>query len=101
MVVHERALSPFVQRLMQELLYTLWDLSLQVGHSLRSLEDCVAMARTDFPSRTSMQEARLIAGDRRLFTRFRRVLRDNVYRHDFGEFLKMTLAERDQRYRKF
>src|SRR5438874_5459910 len=101
MVVYDGALSPFVQRLMQELLYTLWDLGLQVGHSLRSLADCVAMARTDFPSRTSMQEARLIDGDRKLFTRFRRVLRDNVYRHDFGEFLAMTLAEREQRYRKF
>jgi [protein-PII] uridylyltransferase len=101
MVVYDGALSPFVQRLMQELLYTLWDLGLQIGHSLRSLEDCVAMARTDFPSRTSMQEARLIDGDRKLFTRFRRVLRDNVYRHDFGEFLAMTLAEREQRYRKF
>ncbi|MGH8722432.1 MAG: nucleotidyltransferase domain-containing protein, partial [Burkholderiales bacterium] len=101
MVVYDGALSPFVQRVMQELLYTLWDLGLQVGHSLRSLEDCVAMARTDFPSRTSMQEARLIEGDRRLFTRFGRVLRDNVYRQDFGEFLAMTLAEREQRYRKF
>jgi [protein-PII] uridylyltransferase len=101
MVVYDGALSPFVQRLMQELLYTLWDLGLQVGHSLRSLEDCVAMARTDFPSRTSMQEARLIAGDRPLFTRFGRILRDNVYRQDFGEFLAMTLAEREQRYRKF
>src|SRR5438874_4325805 len=101
MVVYDGALSPFVQRLMQELLYTLWDLGLQVGHSLRSLADCVAMARTDFPSRTSMQEARLIDGDRKLFTRFRRVLRDNVYRHDFGEFLAMTLAEREQRYGKF
>jgi [protein-PII] uridylyltransferase len=86
---------------MQELLYTLWDLGLQVGHSLRSLEDCVAMARTDFPSRTSMQDARLIAGDRPLFTRFRRILRDNVYRQDFGEFLATTLGEREQRYRKF
>ncbi len=101
MVVYDGEQTPFVQRVMQELLYALWDLGFQVGHSLRSLEDCVAMARTDFPSRTSMQEARLIAGDRPLFTRFRRVLRDNVYRHDFGEFLKMTLAERDQRYRKF
>src|SRR5438105_2495920 len=101
MVVYDGALSPFVQRLMQELLYTLWDLGLQVGHSLRSLEDCVAMARTDFPSRTSMQEARLIDGDRKLFTRFRRVLRDNVYRQDFGGFRAMTLAEREQRYRKF
>src|SRR6266849_1587158 len=101
MVVYASELSPYVQRTMQELLYSLWDLGLQVGHSLRSLDDCVAMARTDFPSRTSMQEARFLAGDRPLFTRFRRVLRDNVYRHDFGEFLAMTLAEREQRYRKY
>jgi [protein-PII] uridylyltransferase len=100
MVVYDGELPPFVQRLTQELLYTMWDLGLQVGHSLRSLDDCVAMARTDFPSRTSMQETRLVAGDRRLFTRFRRVLRDNVYRHDFEQFLATTLAERDQRYRK-
>ena len=100
MVVYDDALSPWLQRLMQELLYTLWDLGLQVGHSLRSLEDCVAMARTDFPSRTSMQEARLLLGDRALFARFRRLLRDNVYRQDFEQFLAQTLAERDQRYRK-
>jgi [protein-PII] uridylyltransferase len=101
MVVYDGELTPFVQRLTQELLYTMWDLGLQVGHSLRSLDDCVAMARTDFPSRTSMQETRIIAGDRRLFATFRRVLRDNVYRHDFEQFLATTLAERDQRYRKY
>src|SRR5688572_26458073 len=101
MIVYDGALSPFVQRVMHELLYTLWDLGFQVGHSLRSLDDCVAMARTDFPSRTSMQEARLIEGARRPFARFGRVLRDNVYRKDFGEFLTMTLSEREQRYRKF
>src|SRR6266850_1516004 len=101
MIVYDGELSPYVQRVMQELLYTLWDLGLQVGHSLRSLEDCVAMARTDFPSRTSMQAARLIAGDRPLFARFGRILRDNVFRQDFGEFLAQTLAEREQRYRKF
>src|ERR671923_1071304 len=100
MVVYDGELSPYVQRVMQELLYTLWDLGLQVGHSLRSLGDCVAMARTDFPSRTSMQEARLVVGDRKLFQRFGRVLRDNVYRHDFEQFLATTLAEREQRYRK-
>jgi len=100
MVIHDGDLTPYVQRLTQEVLYTLWDLGLQVGHSLRSLTDCVAMARTDFPSRTSMQEARYLAGSRRLFNRFRRVLADNVYRRDFAQFLETTLAERDQRYRK-
>src|SRR5213594_1931823 len=101
MVVYDGELSPYVQRMMQELLYSLWDLGLQVGHSLRSLDDCVAMARTDFPSRTSMQEARFLAGDRRLFARFRRVLRENVYRRDFAQFLETTLGERDQRYRRY
>ncbi|MGH7310614.1 MAG: DUF294 nucleotidyltransferase-like domain-containing protein, partial [Candidatus Rokuibacteriota bacterium] len=100
MVVHDGELSPYVQRITQELLYTLWDLGLQVGHSLRSLEDCVAIAGTDLPSRTSMQEARFLVGDRALFGRFQRVLRENVYRRDFEQFLAAMLAERDQRYRK-
>ena len=100
MVIYDGKMSPYVQRLMQELLYSLWDLGLHVGHSLRSLDDCVAMARTDFPSRTSMQEARFLAGDRRLFARFQRVLRQEVFRRDFGQFLETTLVERDARYRK-
>src|SRR5438552_13722098 len=100
MVVYDGELTKYVQRVTQELLYTLWDLGLQIGHSLRSLDDCVAMARTDLPSRTSMQEARLVAGDRRLFRHFGRVLRENVYRRDFEQFLAAMLAERDQRYRK-
>ena len=101
MVIYDGEMGPFVQRVTQGLLYTLWDLGLTVGHSVRSLPDCVAMARTDFASRTSMQEARYVVADRRLFQRFRKVLAENVYRKDFGQFLETALAERDQRYRKF
>src|SRR5262249_62383235 len=90
MVVYDGELSPYVQRMMQELLYSLWDLSLQVGHSLRSLDDCVAMARTDFPSRTSMQEARFLAGDRRVFPRLSRVLREHADRRHFAQYLHTT-----------
>src|SRR3989442_163231 len=100
MVVYDGEMSPYVQRMMQELLYSLWDLGSQVGKGVRWLDDCVGMARTDFPSRTSMQEARFLAGERRLFARFQRVLRENVFRRDFGQFLETTLVERDARYRK-
>src|SRR5206468_384509 len=47
------------------------------------------------------ETARLQPGDRRLFGRFRRVLRENVYRRDFAKFLETTLTERDQRYRRY
>ena len=100
MLTYEGAMGPYVQRMAQELLYTLWDLGLHVGHSCRSLADCLAIARTDFPSRTSMLAASWIAGDRALFRTFRRTLRDNLYRKDFAGFLATTLTERDQRYRK-
>lgn len=99
MVIH-RGESPALQRITQELLYTLWDLGLQVGHSVRSLEDCQAIARTDLLSRTSMMEARYIAGDKALFRAFGKTLAENVYRKDFARFLEDTLAERDSRYRK-
>ena len=101
MVIYDGDMGPYAQRVTQGLLYALWDLGLQVGHAVRSLPDCLAMARTDFPSRTSMQEARFLVGDRRLFNRFRKVLAENVYQKDFAQFLETTLAERDQRYRKF
>src|SRR5678815_5151719 len=101
MLIYDGEMGPYVQRVTQGLLYALWDLGLQVGHAVRSLPDCLAMARTDFPSRTSMQQARYLVGDRRLFNRFRKVLAENVYQKDFAQFLETTLAERDQRYRKF
>src|SRR5215470_15680958 len=101
MVIYDGEMGPYVQRVTQGVLYALWDLGLSVGHAVRSLPDCLAMARTDFPSRTSMQQARCLVGDRRLFNRFRKVLAENVYQKDFAQFLETTLAERDQRYRKF
>ncbi|MFQ5520352.1 MAG: [protein-PII] uridylyltransferase, partial [Candidatus Methylomirabilia bacterium] len=101
MVIYEEEMAPFVQGVTQELLYTLWDLDLEVGHSCRSLSDCLAIATTDFPSRTSMQEARYLAGDWRLFRRFRRLLSEAVYRKNFPQFLETTLRERDHRYRRY
>lgn len=100
MLIHGGEVTPYVQRMAQEILYTLWDLGLRVGHACRSLADCLAIARTDLPSRTSMQAARVLAGDRRLFATLQRTLRREVYRKDYPEFLRQTLAERDERYRK-
>src|SRR6266403_5706650 len=87
MVIYDGEMGPYVRRATQGLLYTLWDLGLTIGHAVRSLPDCLAMARTDFPSRTSMQQARFLVWDRRLFNRFRKVLAENVYQKDFAQFL--------------
>ncbi len=100
MLIHQGEVTPYVQRMAQEILYTLWDLGLRVGHACRSLDDCLAIARTDLPSRTSMQAARVLAGDSRLFRQLQQTLRREVYRRDYPEFLAQMLTERDERYRR-
>ena len=45
------------------MLYILWDLKLKVGHSSRTVKDCVRLGREDITIRTALLEHRFIAGD--------------------------------------
>jgi [protein-PII] uridylyltransferase len=45
----------------------LWDLKYQLGHSLRSIDDCVALAREDLTARTALMESRYLLGNLALF----------------------------------
>jgi len=87
--------------MMQELLYSLWDLGLQVGHSLRSLDDCVAMARTDFHRAALDAGGAVPGGDRRLFGRFGKVAAGERLPARLRPVLETNLDERDQRYRRY
>jgi [protein-PII] uridylyltransferase len=65
---------PEWNRLTETLLYTLWDLGLKVGHSVRSVEECVKVANSDMQSKTSLIESRLVYGDNALFNRLQSVV---------------------------
>ena len=82
-------------------LYFLWDLGLKVGHATRSVEQCLAGAEGDVTVRTSLIDARLLAGDAPLFDAFQgRFLRFRAER-GAGEFIAAKQAERDARHRRY
>lgn len=56
--------------LCQNLLLPLWDLGLELGHGVRSLEECLRLAKTDYQVFTSLMSARFLAGDRTVIRRF-------------------------------
>ncbi|MDZ7841387.1 MAG: [protein-PII] uridylyltransferase [Gammaproteobacteria bacterium] len=55
-----------VQGFVETFLSFLWDIGLEVGHSVRSLEDCVQAAKRDITVATNVMESRHLEGDRDL-----------------------------------
>jgi len=63
------------QAAVEFMLYVLWDLGLKVGHATRSIADCLREARGDITVRTSLLDARHIAGDSAVFEAFQAAFR--------------------------
>ncbi len=56
----------------QSFLALLWDIGLAVGHSVRSIDECRAQAKSDVTVLTAMMESRSICGDDELRLRMNR-----------------------------
>ena len=80
------------------MLYALWDLGFKVGHASRTIDECLKLSRQDFTIRTSILEARRLAGDARLAEELVRRFRAEVVKGTGAEFVAAKLKERDERH---
>src|SRR5690606_19225400 len=58
---------PLCEQAIEAMLYYLWDLGIKVGHSSRSLDEMVRMAKADLTIRTAILEGRYLWGDQALY----------------------------------
>ncbi len=89
------------QAAVEFMLYILWDLGLKVGHATRSIEDCLREARGDITVRTSLLDARHIAGDVPVFEAFQEAFRAACAEAGVAKFIAAKQAERDARHRRY
>ncbi len=94
-------LPPILQEFVQNLLYLLWDCGFKVGHSSRSITECIEEATADQQNKTALMDARFITGDANLFEQFQdRFTKECINRgHDqFFELRRQDLRTRHQKY---
>jgi [protein-PII] uridylyltransferase len=75
-----------------------WDLGLEIGSSVRTVDECLAESARDVTVQTALLEARWVCGAKRLFTQFRKA-HDKAM--DASAFLRTKTLEMRQRHVKY
>jgi [protein-PII] uridylyltransferase len=92
---------PHLSKLIDGVLYPLWDMGLKVGHSVRSIDDCVTVANADMQSKTSLIESRLVIGDDALFKKFQKTLIAKSVVGYENKYIDARLEDQETRRAKF
>ena len=82
----------------EQLVGTLWDVGLEVAHSVRSIEECIGESAADVTVQTTLREARLLAGSAATFASLQRSL---AQRHDTRAFFAAKTEEQRKRHLRF
>ena len=88
------------QQNIEPFLRFLWDIGLQIGHSVRSVKDCLKEARSDITVMTNLLEARHLSGDITLFENLDNKLRNSrIWPND--KFFNAKMDEQEKRHTKY
>jgi [protein-PII] uridylyltransferase len=87
-----------LQEKLERLISSFWDIGLEIGHSVRTIQDCLNEAANDITVQTALLEARLLTGNGKLFATFQKRLRGNLDPLVFCEAKQIEQQERHLRY---
>ena len=88
------------QQGLSEFLTFLWDIGLEVGHSVRTIRDCVSQGKADVTVMTNMIESRLIYGDQKLYDKFQKAIGPRKL-WSSKQFFEAKLQEQHERHLRF
>ncbi|MEI8342722.1 MAG: nucleotidyltransferase domain-containing protein, partial [Verrucomicrobiota bacterium] len=104
MFLHEAALKKSgpsqINETIESILYMLWDIGFKVGHSTRSIAEAVQQANLDMLSKTSLLEARFVAGDKKLFEEFKVAFEMKCVKGQEKRYIADRVTNQSERHEK-
>ena len=88
--------GPFIETFVR----FLWDMGLEIGHSVRSIKECVREAKGDVTIATNLMEARLLTGDAKVFAKMRKLTHARKI-WPSGKFFAAKREEQKARHLRF
>jgi [protein-PII] uridylyltransferase len=86
------------QTILESWVQACWDVGLEIGHSVRTIDNCITEADADLTVETNQLEARFVWGNAALFDEFRKRFQA---RFDAQHFFEGKLAEQQARHARF
>jgi [protein-PII] uridylyltransferase len=99
--LHSYKSDPYVEAVTERILYSLWDMGLDVGYSVRNLKETFKMAASDDSIRTALMDFRFVGGQEGFFRESEREIEKFLFFSDADRFIGKKLDEMRKRHVKY
>ncbi|MEA3427739.1 MAG: [protein-PII] uridylyltransferase, partial [Thermodesulfobacteriota bacterium] len=87
--------------LIREILYPLWDIGFDIGYAVRSLKECVSLAKKDIEVLTSILDARFICGISSLYSELMELVRKKILSKQSKKIISTLIKNNRERHQRF
>ena len=98
LILLQRDPDPAEETALGTLVTAMWDLGLEPGYSVRTIDQCIAEAAGDITVETSMLETRWIAGSKKLIRTFITAMKEHLDPYKFFQAKRAEMQQRHARY---
>ncbi len=100
LILIQSSLNEETKQKLNHFITFLWDLNLQVGSTVRTLDECIEIGKQEISIATNMLEGRFLAGNQQAFKQFLERIHQDDFWH-INDFLSAKIAEKEQRYSRY
>lgn len=96
--VFKKKVPKEAENLIQEIIYPLWDIGLDVGYATRSLKECCTLAGKDFEVLIPMLDARFVCGWSLIYSGLMDELREKIVRKKSTGIIHWLVEKNEMRH---